>query len=1651
MEYSAIQQQRAYVLLIELLAYQFCSPVRWIETQDVLLGQQEVERLIEIGPGKTLNNMAKRTVELKYTQSDLARGLQRLFVGVETDHDSIYYREDQIQPDDVSLDHEATSQVTQVPVHGVRNAVSNSEGSAASSGLTGTNKRMHPDAPVTIIERFRAIVANTMRKPLAAVPMDGAIRSLAAGRSTIQNETIGNLEKEFGTLPAGAEDMKLEDICSAVRESTSATKLGAHALSIIDRMISTKMPASTTIRSVRKNLQQRWSLPEGRQDSVLLLATALQPSHRCVSDSEASEFIDTVVSAYMKQVGIRPLSLNKLAQAESVNDSIVVDAAVLEHLREDQRTLNQRLMKAYAESIQRESNASGDQMLKVEQQFRMAQAALNSWVDEHGETYRIGMLPKFDPHKVRSYDSSWNWGTQALHSTFYKIMSGVFSAENVDQGTLENRFLRNQVNERHLRMMYHLRKRAQKASCLNKGPAKTNGFAAESWISGLIKLCLENHGRPPITGQIPIPTQPKTTIDERGFVCYSEAARTQPASWKERKDESRLPTEEVIDHCAPSWDVQIKKKQKRAWITNDKLTHKYKEALDSGMTKGHTFSGMRALVTGASKDSIGLGILKGLLSGGAHVVITTRSPIPKSARFFQKVFKRYGSLGSRLVLVPFNQGSRQDVDALISWIYNPIDGLGWDLDYIVPFAALPETGRDISHIDSGSELAHRVMLTNVIRIMGQVKAMKQKLGIVTRPAQVILPLSPNHGIFGHDGLYAESKLALEATLNKWLSEGWGHFLSICGACIGWTRGTGLMSSNNFLAEGIENLGVRTYSQEEMAMYILALMSPGMVSLCQSEPLVADLTGGMDAVDDFDKAISTIRDELNELSAIRRAIAEEDRIDSQIVNGNGSAHELIPGFQQEIRPRIGVSLGFPDILSFEEVISPLKTDLLGMVDLDQVVVIVGHSEIGPWGSSRVRWNMESHGELSPESCIEMAWMMGLIEYRQGNGSNEMQHQGWVDSKTKKPIDDAQVKARYESEILKHAGVRLVLQEDADESANATTRECLQEVVLEDDLEPFTTSAEVAQHFKERHGSNVQVRKADNGGGFNVHLRKGASVLLPKAPSVGRRVAGTIPTGWDARTYGISEDIIAQVDKVTLYSLVCTVDALLSAGVRDPYEFYQHIHTSEVGICIGSGAGPISSISDMHKGRFLDETIQSDILQETFINTTGAWINMLLLSSNGPIRTPVGACATSLESLDAGHELITSGKAKMCLVGGFDDLQDDVAFEFGNLKATVNAEADLEKGRAPDEMSRPATTSRAGFVESQGCGMQILTSASLALEMGLPIYAVVALTQTASDKIGRSVPAPGQGILAASQESESCFPSPMLEIRYRKRIIDHKMAQVVEDEGHQIRLAHESNQLSPPASPVAASQCLDKRLENIRKETRLQVKHILRTYNHEFWRDEPSISPIRGALATWGLTIDDLGVASCHGTSTVKGDYNELEVLNRQLAHLGRTPGNLILTVFQKYLTGHPKGAAGAWMLNSCLQILNSGSVPGNRNLDNVDDSFKAFEHLAFLDEPIQTDGVKAFSLTSFGFGQKGAQAIGVHPKYLFATLDKERYMKYQERVLRRKSQATAEFQSRIISNKMFSAKEKPPYTTEDETSNYLNPTTRFPWQHRREGL
>ena len=71
---------------------------------------------------------------------------------------------------------------------------------------------------------------------------------------------------------------------------------------------------------------------------------------------------------------------------------------------------------------------------------------------------------------------------------------------------------------------------------------------------------------------------------------------------------------------------------------------------------------------------------------------------------------------------------------------------------------------------------------------------------------------------------------------------------------------------------------------------------------------------------------------------------------------------------------------------------------------------------------------------------------------------------------------------------------------------------------------------------------------------------------------------------------------------------------------------------------------------------------------------------------------------------------------------------------------------------------------------------MTSAALALKMGLPIFGIVALTTTASDKEGRSIPAPGKGVLTSAREVHTSFKNPLLDFGFRKKNCEKELADV-----------------------------------------------------------------------------------------------------------------------------------------------------------------------------------------------------------------------------------------------------------------------------------
>jgi len=173
-----VEQELAHTLLVELLAYQFASPVRWIETQDVILADQLTERIVEVGPADTLGGMAKRTLASKYEAYDAAKNVQRQILCYNKDAKEIYYDVDPVVEEEAPpAGGEATPSSSSAPAQSSTPAAAAAPRTPPSSGPAAAVA----DQPVQAVDIVRSLIAQKLKKPLSEIPLSKAIKDLVGG------------------------------------------------------------------------------------------------------------------------------------------------------------------------------------------------------------------------------------------------------------------------------------------------------------------------------------------------------------------------------------------------------------------------------------------------------------------------------------------------------------------------------------------------------------------------------------------------------------------------------------------------------------------------------------------------------------------------------------------------------------------------------------------------------------------------------------------------------------------------------------------------------------------------------------------------------------------------------------------------------------------------------------------------------------------------------------------------------------------------------------------------------------------------------------------------------------------------------------------------------------------------------------------------------------------------------------------------------------------------------------------------------------------------------------------------------------------------------------------------------------------------------
>lgn len=741
-----------------------------------------------------------------------------------------------------------------------------------------------------------------------------------------------------------------------------------------------------------------------------------------------------------------------------------------------------------------------------------------------------------------------------------------------------------------------------------------------------------------------------------------------------------------------------------------------------------------AIVTGVSPNSIAAQVVEGLLAGGATVVATSHSFKPSIKAWAKQAYREHATGNAKLWLVPANLSSYRDVDALVDWVGHEqkktsgatttILKPAWEPTLFFPFAAPPVHG---TLADSGDlfESQARLMLWGVERAIAGFSHIGADTN-VQHKLHVVLPGSPNRGVFGGDGAYGEVKSAFDAIVNRARAEKvWSSRVTFAHPKIGWVRGTGLMGGNDPLVAVVERHGIHTYSTAQIAAKLLDLCTAESREQALKAPLDVDLTGGLGS-EPID--IKALRAEAM-ADAEKEASSEKAAIEGEKPEGGAAGSTL------KALPTPIVTKQAPvDLADWQNVTARPEDE----------IVIVSVGELGPWGSGRTRAQAElgihsdSTVDLSAGAVLELAWNMGLLTWA------DSPKPGWYDTDGNL-VPEEDIAERYHDEVVARSGIRPFEEGMGDDYKDGADEEEA-EVFLDHDVTFSVPTRDVAAEYVKLDEAHTTIAPDEESGEWNVTRHAGSMIRVPRRATMTRTVGGQFPKGFDPTRWGIPASMVGDVDKIALWNIVTTVDAYLGAGFT-PAEILESIHPSLVASTQGTGFGGMMSMRKLYLDRFLNHEIPTDILQEALPNVVAAHVMQSYIGGYGNMIQPVSACATAAVSLEEGVDKIALGKADFVVTGAIDDIGVESVIGFGNMNATANSEEMYGKGIEARFFSRANDRRRGGFLESQGGGTILVTRGDIAEKLGLPVAAVVGFIHSYADGAHTSIPAPGLGALAA----------------------------------------------------------------------------------------------------------------------------------------------------------------------------------------------------------------------------------------------------------------------------------------------------------------
>jgi 3-oxoacyl-[acyl-carrier-protein] synthase II len=187
------------------------------------------------------------------------------------------------------------------------------------------------------------------------------------------------------------------------------------------------------------------------------------------------------------------------------------------------------------------------------------------------------------------------------------------------------------------------------------------------------------------------------------------------------------------------------------------------------------------------------------------------------------------------------------------------------------------------------------------------------------------------------------------------------------------------------------------------------------------------------------------------------------------------------------------------------------------------------------------------------------------------------------------------------------------------------------------------------------------------------------------------------------------------RMSVFAVQATEQALADADIDR-----EGLSLGRTGCIIGSTMGGAESLNETFEIMLPERDLSQLTAMKFFqcVSHTAAMNVAQYLGITGYVMATCAACASSLQAIGTGYDLIRMGKQDVVLCGGSEELHPTVTASFDILFAASSG-----YNQDPQRTPRPFDKQRDGLVCGEGCGMVALEEYERAVRRGAKIYAEI----------------------------------------------------------------------------------------------------------------------------------------------------------------------------------------------------------------------------------------------------------------------------------------------------------------------------------------